>query len=178
MKSAVDLADLLGKLRQLLHTFDSGDPEPLRILQRQRLKTWKALLNGSTAAKSRTQKCVQRHARLFASNVLKCACRETLFLCMAEYSVSNLPKFVGSGLYRALGEWSQSVQFPALLRDETSRFWGMSAPLTEREEGNKQESTVLQDLNCSGTASPFLDGNVLPSKALQNTNISRPTCPP
>ncbi|GFF93972.1 hypothetical protein IFM60648_10262 [Aspergillus lentulus] len=156
MKS-VDLADFLGKLGQLLHVFDSGEPDPLKCLQRQRLNTWKALLNGSTVAKSRTQKCVQRHARQFASNVLQCAGRETLFLCMAEYSISSLPKIVHGRFYQALAEWSRSVQLPDLLKDETLRFWDMSAPITEREE-----STVSQEPNSSDAAPPFLAGRHAP----------------
>ncbi|KAH1515604.1 hypothetical protein KXX29_009727 [Aspergillus fumigatus] len=81
---------------------------------------------------------------------------------MAEYSFSNLPKIVNGRFYQALAEWSRSVQFPDLLKDETLRFWDMSAPVTEREERNRQESTVSQEPNSSDAVAPFLAGRHAP----------------
>ncbi|RDH26296.1 hypothetical protein BDQ94DRAFT_164601 [Aspergillus welwitschiae] len=123
MDSAQQATNFLKKLGQLLLIFGSDDPEPLNNLQSRRLTKWKALLNGSNLARSRTQKHVQGYARQFASKVLAIAGRETLYLCMIEYSVSSLPKISYSGFYPALKEWSRSVQFPELLTKQTSEFW-------------------------------------------------------
>ncbi|PYH99194.1 hypothetical protein BO71DRAFT_235074 [Aspergillus ellipticus CBS 707.79] len=123
MDSAQKTTDFLRRLEQVLLTFGSRDPAPLNYLQSQRLQKWKALLSGPTLAKSRTQKHIQRYARQFASKIFKIAGRETLYLCMTEYSVSGLPKIKYSGFYSAIEEWGQSVRFPELLTKKTSEFW-------------------------------------------------------
>ncbi|GKZ63047.1 hypothetical protein AnigIFM49718_010778 [Aspergillus niger] len=138
MDSAQQATNFLKKLGQLLLIFGSDDPEPLNHLQSRRLTRWKALLNGSTLARSRTQKHVQRYARQFASKVLTIAGRETLYLCMIEYSISSLPKISFSGFYPALKEWSRSAQFPELLTKQTSEFWNEGDQMRE-DKGSSEE---------------------------------------
>ncbi|GAA93152.1 hypothetical protein AKAW_11264 [Aspergillus luchuensis IFO 4308] len=139
MDSAQQASNFLKKLGQLLLIFGSDDPEPLNCLQSRRLTKWKALLNGSTLARSRTQKHVQGHAQQFASKVQTIAGRETLYLCMIEYSVSSLPKISYSGFYPALKKWSRSVQFPELLTKKTSEFWNAVDQMREGKGTSEEQ---------------------------------------
>lgn len=151
MNSTKDAADFLRKLGKLLLVLDTRDPDPLNYLQNQRLSAWKALLNGSTVAKSRTQKHVQRNARQFALKVKKVAGQHTLYLCMAEYSISGLPKIAYGGFYRALEEWTQSVQFPEPVTERISKFWNGSDSLWgEGQEQHSVPRTVSSEQNISG----------------------------
>ncbi|KAL4811674.1 hypothetical protein BDW67DRAFT_171497 [Aspergillus spinulosporus] len=94
MESAEDVADFLDILFNLLCVLSSGNPQPLAWLQEKRLV-------GTMVGMSRAQRDVHGKAQGFASKVLEFACHETLFLWMAEYSISKLPKIgYGTRLFR------------------------------------------------------------------------------
>lgn len=124
MDSANDVANFLHKLEGLILIFESVDPDPLSLRQRNRLGAWVALLrSGSPGGKSRTSKHVRRNAVNFASKIINVANSETLFLCLLVYSISGLPKITHVNFYGKLKLWSRQRRFPQRLSDEASKLW-------------------------------------------------------
>lgn len=124
MNSNENAGIFIRKLEELIPLFEGVDLDPLTPKQIKQMNAWKALLRDeSSKGSSRTRTHVRKHAKRFAVKVKSTAGLEPLFLSILTYSISALPKILFVGFYDKLQEWSQTVQFPGLLRVLARDLW-------------------------------------------------------